>query len=270
MLSVGTELVDRVCVSGEGGCELSTSWDGVEMSNELRSHGQTFPRCYTHHVKGVKLLRLFTDKEHMLRAETTTHQSRNEEDMSFAAPDLSAAMAAEGFVEAGPDSEILSGGNVLRLSFVSSELVAKMRRQIDGFDPLSRFSPLLGRKRHQRLLYELVYDRSKISAAQITDVSLFKQWQCCKLGFNSARNTVLVEAFPHLIKEADAFGLLAVKPIVGSKPSRSTTLTDKMRGAILLSLFLAAVAAASLGSAIPAFKVFENVGTGSSVVVWDF
>ncbi len=87
---------------------------------------------------------------------------------------------------------------------------------------------------------------------------------------------MLVEAFPHLIKEADAFGLLAVKPIVGSKPPRGTTMTDKMRGAILLSLFLAAVAAASLGSAIPAFKVFENVRAGRSVFVsggvrvWDF
>ncbi|CAD7937164.1 unnamed protein product [Amoebophrya sp. A25] len=180
------------------------------------------------------------------------------------------------------EEDTFQAGSIVRVSFKSADNIAKVRRSCEGLEPASKFATAMGRKRYKRLLFELCYDAEAVkedyrgSVKFVTDEALFSDLQCVKVGYNEAKNVVLVEGFMGKMEKAAATqkSIIMVKQLAGTKPPRSVTRLDQFRGYFVFILFILAVVGAAISDVTVGeenakwkpFERFKDIHTYFSII----
>lgn len=168
----------------------------------------------------------------------------------------------------------------------NAEQCATLRKQIVGLVPASPYYALLGRSRKARLLYQVLVDSSwleqecgiffeaelMISADALRKLEehLFLEHEAVLVGVDAANSMLLVEAYPEFHTKK-MFPFRLITSVANSRPPRSTSCVDDVRGILILSMFISLIVAASFVKDLPLPALFWAIaltGLFLRVITW--
>ncbi|CAD7953923.1 unnamed protein product [Amoebophrya sp. A25] len=213
--------------------------------------GSTLQQSALYRMKGVEIYL------HVAAGKKKPQFARTEDELpemgALSAYFLDSQRSSDGGAEMrDADDIVIEGGCILGVR-ASAKVIGKLSRQFHGLVPSADYYDLLGKGRKQRQMFEVVLSDAYL--AKLSVKRFFLEHDAVILGVDAESRLVLVEGFSSFAANALGENVKLVSAVPSSRPPRSSTLADTLRGLVAFVGFIAIIGVC----AIPGLKVGKIV-----------